>query len=729
MPAISLPLACRTTTTCLLVLALLLFAACGESPEARYQRLLATGHDQLAAGDYRQALSAWQEILTFTEPTPDIFQRIGDCYYHLALYPHALQAYQEALKLAPADPAIRPAILTIQLITKDLAGAETTLNGIAPQHRQGETAILHGDLLFLGKKYDEAAAAYQKCIAADQQNGTARIRLTLVLFAQQKKGEAAAVFQPLRDAAPDNGELLLQMGLYCSLLGETDQARSYFHRAITLHPRDLHLRFQLVDFLISTGQLDESITVLQEIVKIEPDNSFARKLLIETFLHGNRLAEARAVLDTFARETVKDLELLLLKGKYFLLNNEYHAALSQFQTILEHEPKQPLAHYFLALAYLAGGQSKLGEKSLIQALSLNPDFTDAELTLASVHYKSGNHDLALEHAERIRKREPHNYRACLITGNIRLARRQYPEAMAAFHAAGLLNPGIASPAYYQALTASLAGDREDALRRFKSLLDEHPELIDAALHYTRILATGGQAAIAIGWLNETEAALDPTYHNHLLGEILVVAKKRQEAITAFQQAITAAPGLKSSYRHLFDLLADNRQQLEETLKKAINDHKDFDEAYARLADLYCGNNDPGRAIALLEDAVAAAPQSAQLANNLAWLYVEHQPEDIDEAMRLAQLAYEKTPANPAFADTLGRIYARKNMAGRAVWLLEQAYAAEPDNALVNFHLGFVLHQQNASDKARKYLLFAVENGRDHPFQEVARKLLLLDDKQ
>ena len=104
-----------------------------------------------------------------------------------------------------------------------------------------------------------------------------------------------------------------------------------------------------------------------------------------------------------------------------------------------------------------------------------------------------------------------------------------------------------------------------------------------------------------------------------------------------------------------------------------NNNNDFEQAYIQLAHFYCQNKLPTKAIMLLEKAMGTNPQSPLIANDLAWLYLEQKPYDIDKAMRLAQTAYTNLPNNPAVIDTLGWIYYRKNMVNRATWLLKEAH--------------------------------------------------------
>lgn len=327
---------------------------------------------------------------------------------------------------------------------------------------------------------------------------------------------------------------------------------------------------------------------------------------------------------------------------------------------MEQEPDHTLAHYLLALSYLAGGQSKLGQKSLIKSLSLQPNFTEAELSLASLYYTERNYDLALEHTKRIIKREPENYRGHLIMGNIHLAQKRYDKAIKEYDTAKLLNPVTISPLYYKAISYFYKGDSDNALQILENVRQEHPKLADATLQYVKISLQSGKTEEAIMAMKDslTKDSDNALYH-HILGEAFRLLGNNAEAAKSFTRVIAADAGIKSAYLKLIEIQSLQGINPKELLQEAITKIVNFREAQIQLSKIYYKNGQLHEAIKILEDALSANPEDPQLANNLAWLYIEHQPDNTNEAMRLAQLSYERMPGNAAVADTLGWIYYNK----------------------------------------------------------------------
>ncbi|MFH1215540.1 MAG: tetratricopeptide repeat protein [Pseudomonadota bacterium] len=699
-------------------------ASCTESPDKTFQRLNNTGNDYFKEHNYQKALEAWEQIIPIKPDTPELYQKIGDCYSLLASYHNALQAYGEVLRLQPEKWETRLDIAKIQLILMDVYSAEESWDAIKTHLNTPEALIFHGDLLSLKKSQTEAEQEYRKVLLAQPANQNALIRLALCLLGQNKTSEGQKIYKNLIQLNPQSPEILLQMSNFLFLQGDQQQAELLLRKAIETAPDDLYLRIKLTNFLIESGKYNQAASVLQDLLRTSPKNRYAKKMLIEVFLLNNNNVEAKKILDTLSEPEGKEIDFTLLKGKYFLKTLAYHAALSQFQMVLEKEPDFPLVYYLQAIAYLAGGQCNLGEKSLIKCLTLNPNFTEAELTLADIYYKNSNYELAMEYAERIKIKEPGNFRAQLIIGNIYLAQNKYEKALRSYMAAQQLHQNNASPIYYIAASSFMLGDTEKSLKMYQKLMGGEHQLADAALQYSRILSTSGKSKDAIHFLQDF-IKKDPSnpYLHHILGEIYLAAGNKKEATDSFHQALSNKPDLKSTYLQLFSLNSPEAGTQEELLKTAISKIDNFEEAQIILANLYCQKGKTDQAIALLEEAVSSYPKSPLLANNLAWLYLEYQQEDIDEAMRLAQTAYELLPDNPAVADTLGWIYFIKKMPTRASWLLEQAHDRVPNNPITNYHLGMALAAGGVNAKARQYLTRSLDLGLDSQLGQEAVKTL------
>ena len=81
------------------------------------------------------------------------------------------------------------------------------------------------------------------------------------------------------------------------------------------------------------------------------------------------------------------------------------------------------------------------------------------------------------------------------------------------------------------------------------------------------------------------------------------------------------------------------------------------------------------------------------------------------------------PDDPSISDTLGWIYYKKNVPGRAVGYLKEAAEKLPGQALVRYHLGMAYHKNGNRDLAKKELAEALKLSPNFPGADEAKTTL------
>jgi Tfp pilus assembly protein PilF len=175
----------------------------------------------------------------------------------------------------------------------------------------------------------------------------------------------------------------------------------------------------------------------------------------------------------------------------------------------------------------------------------------------------------------------------------------------------------------------------------------------------------------------------------------------------------------------------------DTTARAVLAQNNFHLAATRaIAMLYVRERRPGDAIRLLQDAAdaypglalplldlaqiheragdrAAAtetyraaltrePDNALVLNNFAF-FLSADAARVDEALAMAERAYQKAPTSPAVVDTLGWLLYLKGDLERAETLVEEALGRMPDNSQVRYHLGMIYARRGKSAEARRAL--------------------------
>jgi tetratricopeptide (TPR) repeat protein len=105
-------------------------------------------------------------------------------------------------------------------------------------------------------------------------------------------------------------------------------------------------------------------------------------------------------------------------------------------------------------------------------------------------------------------------------------------------------------------------------------------------------------------------------------------------------------------------------------------------------------------------------------NNTAYLLAD-MGGDLDEALRLAKSALEKSPEQSAYTDTIGYVYLKKGLKDSAIQTFSALVRKNPHFAIYRYHLGLALYENGDKAAARRELQTALA---DHPSRQDAQRI-------
>ncbi|WP_207681554.1 tetratricopeptide repeat protein [Desulfonema magnum] len=714
-----------TVFQALCLLSFLCIAACTEDSKTLFQQWDQKGDEHFKQRKYEAALGAWKEALKIYPRKSEIYIKIAKTYLRMDYPSEAAEAFHKVVASEPDAWEVWLELAKIQLAFLDVETAEESWQRACRGGDTSDTHIFHGDLMSIKNQPDAAEADYRQALSIEPASETAMIRLAVCCLVQGKTEPAEAVYERLASRKPDATEILLEMSNYWELRGTLKEAEAYLLKAVQSDPENIRLRRMLAEFYFNSDSYEKARVIMDKLIKKNPANRFMKKFLVEILLAQNQMPAAQLILDQLSKEREDDLELHLLKGKYFMLTRAPSYAVSHFLAALEKDPGLPVSHYFLGLAYLAGGQISLARERMIKVLTTDPYFSEADLALADIRYKEKAFDASLEHARRIYEREPENVRSHLMMGNVFLAQGRYDSAILRFEAARRLSPDMAAPLYYKALIAELSNYDEKALEIYEALLEQHPDLADASMRYAQLLIRTGDIEMAKLCVEEAVKEMPQNgFLHHILGQVYLVLDETEKAKTHFEQAVSAEPELAAAYLRLAEIYKNSQDQenMIRVLKACITNLPNFPKAYIELADAYRQKMWFKEAADTLETAMTRNPDSPYLANNLAWLFLERDT-NADKALKLARFASERLPKDGGVTDTLGWAYYKNNTVTQAILTLTEARSLEPEHPLIHFHLGMALYASGKMPDATERLKHALELGLENPEREHAKKHL------
>ena len=234
----------------------------------------------------------------------------------------------------------------------------------------------------------------------------------------------------------------------------------------------------------------------------------------------------------------------------------------------------------------------------------------------------------------------------------------------------------------------------------------------------------------------------------LLGQVYQKKEKLKEAADAYEKAVqldTLSESLRSSLIDLYvkmgdlqkadrhcealvrmnpnnfgahhnlglyyhQVLKDDEKALEH-LDRATELNPEFSKSFFEKAMIYESWNNVDAAVANYERFLALNKMRdvswVQAANNLAFLYAEHKPDRLREALRLAEEANRLSPDNSFLQDTLGWVYFRLGNYAMAKTVLEKSLSKNASSPDVLLHLAktyIQMGEKKIADKTLKKLL-------------------------
>jgi tetratricopeptide (TPR) repeat protein len=210
---------------------------------------------------------------------------------------------------------------------------------------------------------------------------------------------------------------------------------------------------------------------------------------------------------------------------------------------------------------------------------------------------------------------------------------------------------------------------------------------------------------------EAATAAHPNDPQYLLLAARVYAAENDSARTesTLRRVLAVDPVNVAAGQALSECLVRQRREAEarELLEQLVERRPTSIEAQTSLALLLERMGDVAGAQTRYEKIIDQDPRAATASHRLAALYADH-GGNLDIALNLAVVAKQQLPDDPAVSDTIGWIYAQKELPANALPHLQDAVRASPNDAMYRYHLGSAYLTSGDAEKARAELMRALE---------------------
>ena len=314
---------------------------------------------------------------------------------------------------------------TLMIRPEDHPRARTILSELLAKYPA--SAAVHNEVGSLNLSAGRRQAArdeFERALQLDPSYLEALTNLMALDFADRRPRAAWERFRARLVAAPLDPDLLLVGAKFSMTVRDLNASEQFLRRLIAVAPASMEGYSLLGHVFIAQNRLDDATREFEELARRDP-RSVAAHTMLGLLMHRRRnvdeavryykkaveldpaAATAANNLAWLYAESGEDLEAALrlalaarnqlpgsaevndTLGWVYYKRGMWALSATSFEQSVEREPRNPLYHYHLGLAFAKNGDDAKARRALQQALALKPDFpaaADAKRVLATLVY-------------------------------------------------------------------------------------------------------------------------------------------------------------------------------------------------------------------------------------------------------------------------------------------------------------------------------------------------------
>jgi len=669
---------------------------------------------EFAAGRYDEALTAAHKVLELESDHLEALLLVGQVHFTRAETTEAMAQVVRAEELAKDDPRVLRLKAGIYARLAEYEEAEVAINRLIEVEKSVPNWALLAAFYFQTDRADEGLVALEEALKVDAEPAQ-RLGLHGSLanyyFSQGDTERAEKQLHIAREENPDNPQILVQLARFYAVQGDIVRAGQMLEDYAAKQPEEVEPQLLIADFHRRLGDRDRAMAAVEKALEIDATSERARLVNAEYMMETkdpNDAEVARAILAQVLEENPQSVLARFTDAKFLLADRQYEESAIRLRRVLQDQPSAN-AHVLLGTAYINMGQDELARSELLSALQLDATNNIARTQLAGLYLKSGNRELAIQEGQAVLEREPLNPRVRLILAQAQIG-------MGELEAAATMLAGFPweSEDLKEELRISAARsyrilrDIDTARGLLQQTLAGDPSNLLALRELIAVEAFAGnpfdaRPAIESAIQNDDNSVLRELRGGLYLG--FSQDGKRMyadEARADLEKAIELDP--TNAGAHLLmgrlELGEGDQEAAVQHFLKAAEYAPVPSEPLLIVGGIYEGRGDVDGAVKMYRRVIEADASNPLAKNNLAWVLAskdDPSPEDLDEALELAQDAKESLPENGSVADTLGYVMYKKDIQGAAISLFREALnrfpEGSPGRAIVRYHLALSYERQ------------------------------------
>lgn len=500
-------------------------------PDAEKQFLLASEVDSqnpepfmalarlyMVEGKRAAAESLLKKGKTAFPDNPVGYRMLGDFYFALADYDHAIQEYSELNRRHPDD----------RIVTNNYI-----------------------QLLIIKNRLEEASKLNDAALKSKPGDAEALVHRGQIQIALGHPGDAIGTLQTAISSAPNSGPAYYQLGVAYDRSRQPEQAEKAWRDAVHHQPDLLEAQRALARAALRDGDMVQVEQCSARIIELQPDNPDGYAMRALSYIRRGQLSRAEADVQNAMRVAPQSSAGYLQLGNLMLARRNFRAAREAYQEALQRDGGSSDALAGLMNAYFAGDEVAKAFAAAENQIAKSPNSSSFYDLLGTALFdrKRGPEDVA--HAEAALTRavqlDPHNVDGWLKLVQVQAVHDSVDRAMATCRKALVISPDEAG---YYLLLGELYVSKQDwdpARQAFQKVLSLRPQNPAASndLAYV-MLQTGDNPDIAMPLAETARRGMpDSPQAADVMGWVLYKKGAYRSAIDQFLEALKLGAKAKS----------------------------------------------------------------------------------------------------------------------------------------------------------------------------------------
>jgi tetratricopeptide (TPR) repeat protein len=364
--------------------------------------LMRTGRANLAAVEFEQALK-------LDPDQPNALVNLAQIRFAADDLRASAELFKRALAIKP-DVEVARALTVIALRLKDTSAASTYYQSYAATEGGTQTAAARAELgaaLFEAGLLKEAEAELTAAVNLNPADADSTVRLARVYLARKEIPAAGRTLEAAVARGNDPAPVYALLADVYEQSGHVENAIPAMRLAIQRDPQSEKYRFAYAVLLTNSNAPGAAVIRLEESLKTFPSSSRLWFALGFANFRLDKNEEAERALRKAIELDPKFAPAFAYLGLIRAKTGAYAEAITLYESALRGDSKLAVVHHLIADAMLKqNGDASIVEKHLRQAVTMDPTFTPARLSLGKLFMRAQRWSEAVVELEQVVKLDP-----------------------------------------------------------------------------------------------------------------------------------------------------------------------------------------------------------------------------------------------------------------------------------------------------------------------------------